>query len=308
MASFWQLIAILVFVTIHNVQQSECGDDFSRLAGYNLLDDVLGKYYAKNDEDSQLLETGNQLFDQVPDEMEFKPIGSRVNKAYNLYMNSEEDTKPISRGNLELNYYNLNNNKNSKLFDNHEIRDEELMEKSALWRHQQMQGGAGEGEQKLKPDGSISNVQVVKTDSIIPAYCTPPNPCPTGYSSEDGCLENFKNTASFSREYQSMQNCMCDSEHMFNCDLNDANKLRDEEKTHYNKEEDEERELNTIARSLANQPIGEDTANQLISTLVDHKVVAKKFTNKDSSPYLSEILAEERLPVVAKKSPNLSQN
>lgn len=69
---------------------------------------------------------------------------------------------------------------------------------------------------------------------------------------------------------------------MFNCDLNDANKLRDDEKTHYNKEEDEERELNTIARSLANQPIGEDTANQLISTLVDHKVVAKKFTNKVS--------------------------
>lgn len=69
-----------------------------------------------------------------------QPIGSRVNKAYNLYMNSEEDTKPISRGNLELNYYNLNNNKNSKLFDNHGIRDEELMEKSALWRHQQMQG------------------------------------------------------------------------------------------------------------------------------------------------------------------------
>lgn len=77
-----------------------------------------------------------------------------------------------------------------------------------------------------------------------------------------------------------MQNCMCDSEHMFNCDSNDANKLRDDEKTNYNKEEDEERELNTIARSLANQPIGEDTANQLISTLVDHKVVAKKFTNQ----------------------------
>ena len=75
-----------------------------------------------------------------------------------------------------------------------------------------LEGGAGEGEQKLKPDGSISNVQVVKTDSIIPAYCTPPNPCPSGYTSEDGCLESFKNTASFSREYQSMQNCMCDSE------------------------------------------------------------------------------------------------
>lgn len=63
---------------------------------------------------------------------------------------------------------------------------------------------------------------------------------------------------------------------MFNCDSNDANKLRDDDKT-YNKEEEEERELNTIARSLANQPIGEDTADQLINALVDHKVVAKKF-------------------------------
>ena len=65
-----------------------------------------------------------------------------MNKAYNLYMNSEEDTKPINR-NMELNYYNLNNgnnNNNNKLFNNHGIRDEELMEKSALWRHQQMQG------------------------------------------------------------------------------------------------------------------------------------------------------------------------
>lgn len=78
MSSLWRLIAILVFVTIHNVQQSDCGDDFSRLAGYNLLDDVLGKYYAKNDEDSQLLEPGNQLFDQVPDEMEFKVSNRRL--------------------------------------------------------------------------------------------------------------------------------------------------------------------------------------------------------------------------------------
>lgn len=71
MSLIWRLIAILLFVTIHNIQQSDCGDDFSRLGGYNLLDDVLGKYYSKNDEDS-LLEPGNQLFDQVPDEMEFK--------------------------------------------------------------------------------------------------------------------------------------------------------------------------------------------------------------------------------------------
>lgn len=72
MSSFWRLIAVFLFVTIYNIQRSDCGDDFSRLAGYNLLDDVLGKYYSKNDDDSQLLDASNQLFDQNRDEMEFK--------------------------------------------------------------------------------------------------------------------------------------------------------------------------------------------------------------------------------------------
>ena len=76
MSSLWRLIAILVFVTIHNIQRSDCGDEFGRLDGYNLLDDVLGKYSSKADDDSQLLEPGNQLFDQVPDEMAFKVSAS----------------------------------------------------------------------------------------------------------------------------------------------------------------------------------------------------------------------------------------
>lgn len=54
-------------------------------------------------------------------------------------MNSDEDKKQM-KGNLELNYFNPNNNNNDKLFDNHGIRDEEFLEKSSLWRHQQMQG------------------------------------------------------------------------------------------------------------------------------------------------------------------------
>jgi len=294
----FKLISILLFVTICNVQQSKCGDDLG--FGYNILDDVLAKYYSRNNDG----EFSDQLLDPtVQDESEFKPIGDRVSKSYNLYVNPEEDDKAI-RGNQELNYFNPNNNNNNKLFDNHGIRDQEFLEKSSLWRHQTMQGGAGEGQQKLKPDGSISNVQVVKTDSIIPSYCTPPNPCPLGYTSEDGCLQmdEFKNTASFSRDYQSMQNCICDSEHMFNCDSNDSNKLHDDKP--YNKEEEDERELNTIARSLANQPIGEDTADSLINALVDHKVVAKKFfIKKEPSPFLKG----ERLPIVAKKSPNLSK-
>jgi hypothetical protein len=53
--------------------------------------------------------------------------------------------------------------------------------------------------------------------SMLPAYCDPPNPCPLGYTSQDGCIEDFENSSEFSRIYQSRQKCICDTEHMFNC-------------------------------------------------------------------------------------------
>uniref|UniRef100_A0A0N5A8R5 Neuroendocrine protein 7B2 n=1 Tax=Syphacia muris TaxID=451379 RepID=A0A0N5A8R5_9BILA len=80
-----------------------------------------------------------------------------------------------------------------------------------------MTGGAGEGTQRLRPESNFEEREQVKTDSVLPAYCDPPNPCPVGYSAADGCLEDFDNTAEFSRMYQSSQNCACDREHMFNC-------------------------------------------------------------------------------------------
>lgn len=88
----------------------------------------------------------------------------------------------------------------------------------ALIGHQYVQGGAGEGRQLLGPDGTFENVQVIKSDHAVPSYCDPPNPCPIGYTAEDGCLEKFINSASFSREYQAKQQCSCDDEHsLFNC-------------------------------------------------------------------------------------------
>lgn len=63
------------------------------------------------------------------------------------------------------------------------IRDQEYLEHSSLWGYQHMQGGAGEGKQRLKPNGSVKNLQVVKSDAVLPAYCNPPNPCPYGYTS-----------------------------------------------------------------------------------------------------------------------------
>lgn len=37
------------------------------------------------------------------------------------------------------------------------------------------------------------------------------------FSAEAGCMEDFENTADFSRRFQEVQDCMCDAEHMFDC-------------------------------------------------------------------------------------------
>ncbi|KAL1228525.1 Neuroendocrine protein [Trichinella spiralis] len=96
-------------------------------------------------------------------------------------------------------------------------RDKEWPERTNLWGHIYMQGGAGEGQQYLLPEGLLPNKVEVKTDAILPAFCDPPNPCPPGMTAEDGCLEDFENTAEFSRVYQTNQDCLCDEDHMFTC-------------------------------------------------------------------------------------------
>ncbi|KOB76269.1 Neuroendocrine protein 7b2 [Operophtera brumata] len=99
---------------------------------------------------------------------------------------------------------------------NRELENEQL-DYDSLWGHQYVTGGAGEGQQRLQPTGEVPNRQLVKTDAVLPAYCNPPNPCPVGYTEDQGCIIEFENTAAFSREYQLSQRCMCDGEHMFNC-------------------------------------------------------------------------------------------
>ncbi|XP_054260879.1 neuroendocrine protein 7B2 [Macrosteles quadrilineatus] len=161
---------------------------------------------------------------------------------------------------------------------NPSIRDQEYLQHSSLWGHQYMTGGAGEGKQHLKPDGAILNQKQVKTDAALPAYCNPPNPCPVGYTAEDGCLEEFENTAAFSREYQSAQDCMCDSEHMFDCSNHDQQ----------------------------NSELSESELDQFVQQFQaenPHKnLVAKKFhMKKDSNPFLRG----DKLPVAAKKGLNV---
>ena len=58
--------------------------------------------------------------------------------------------------------------------------------------------------------------------TMLPAYCDPPNPCPIGYTTADGCIEDFENSSEFSRRYQATQKCICDTEHMFDCPRQDV--------------------------------------------------------------------------------------
>jgi len=191
------------------------------------------------------------------------------------------------------------------------IRDQEYLQHSSLWGHQYVAGGAGEGKQRLKPDGSLKNIQEVKTDSVLPAYCNPPNPCPKGYTREDGCLESFVNTAAFSREYQAAQECMCDTEHMFDCPTS----TRDSE-------------INALAQSIQNEGVMNHALDKIMEEFNvrgQHKnMVAKKHHmpekqdeymadlqriaheaassahHSDRNPYLEG----EKLPIVAKKTPS----
>lgn len=138
----------------------------------------------------------------------------------------------------------------------------------ALAGHQYVQGGAGEGRQLLGPEGTFENVQVVKSDHAVPSYCDPPNPCPLGFTAADGCLEDFVNSASFSREYQAKQQCSCDNEHsLFNCAVGPSASLKnqhveaspsDEPSGRSGSDDDDEdgnsaSKLNILARTIQNR-------------------------------------------------------
>ncbi|XP_014231706.1 uncharacterized protein LOC106655700 [Trichogramma pretiosum] len=109
------------------------------------------------------------------------------------------------------------------------IRDQEYLRHSSLWSHNHHRQGLDDykanDRHKIVAAGAKQPIlqklqkQNLQKDpaSQLPAYCTPPNPCPVGYTSEHNCIENFENTAAFSRDYQGAQDCMCDSEHMMEC-------------------------------------------------------------------------------------------
>ncbi|XP_035727542.1 uncharacterized protein LOC118443929 [Vespa mandarinia] len=107
---------------------------------------------------------------------------------------------------------------------NPSIRDQEYLQHSTLWSHQHANDYyRGNDRHRIQQSIGLKGGKDDKTENALPAYCTPPNPCPIGYTSENNCLVDFENTAAFSRHYQSLQDCMCDTEHMADCPSNSIN-------------------------------------------------------------------------------------
>ncbi|XP_052765906.1 uncharacterized protein LOC128207169 isoform X1 [Mya arenaria] len=87
------------------------------------------------------------------------------------------------------------------------LRDQEYMKQLPISGYQFISGGTGREEDPSE----------VKTDKVLPAYCTPPNPCPQGYDGPDNCVKVFENSPENNRRLLEGQDCPCDAEHMITC-------------------------------------------------------------------------------------------
>jgi len=151
-----------------------------------------------------------------------------------------------------------------------DIRDHEYLEHSSTkGGFQYISGGAGEGNQHLTPEGTQNNTHEVKSDEALPFYCHPPNPCPKGYTEEDGCELDVKDTAEDQKKWISNMmksgQCSCDEEHMFSCP----------------------KETNTINADKGHE--GRDDLDKVLDSLL---------TNKMDNPYAA---GNKRDMLVAKK-------
>lgn len=63
------------------------------------------------------------------------------------------------------------------------IRDQEYLQHSSLWSHQPLDNYKTNDRHKIKPLQK-SKDEKNEANHQLPAYCTPPNPCPVGYTSK----------------------------------------------------------------------------------------------------------------------------
>lgn len=160
---FLELVAILAVLATSVCSAYGSGAKYGSMDPSSLSNSLLGDimtWYSSPDADQSL--TGRDEFEQ-----------GRNSQANQMYRVAKDYS---GGGHFEPRMDDL------LLVAEPSIRDQEYFEHSSLFGHQYVQGGTGEGHQHLKPDGSVKNIQVIKTDAALPAYCNPPNPCPVGYT------------------------------------------------------------------------------------------------------------------------------
>jgi hypothetical protein len=172
-----------------------------------------------------------------------------------------------------------------------DIRDSEYIGHSSNAGSQgfiYMSGGAGEGQQHLTPSGALNNVHQVKSDEALPFYCHPPNPCPKGFTAEDGCQESIEDTAEMQKAWieKMMQKglCTCDEEHMYDCPVGDRS--------------------DTNYADSKSQHADTAEQQQSFSDVID-KILGDKHDSSVDNPFVG---GQKRQSLVAKKSPRVKRD
>lgn len=151
------------------------------------------------------------------------------------------------------------------------IRDSEHIQHSSHAGVQHDHGDSDNLEDHLTLGNAVSSLKAadMKTDKALPAYCHPTNPCPKGFTSDDGCQEDVSDTAEAQKAWisalQDSGECTCDREHMFDCP--------------------------------DSKPAGDNSG---INSVVDNLL-----SDKAAATYMS---GEERQTLVAKKSPRFKRS
>lgn len=117
---------------------------------------------------------GNDFVDMPDNYMDF-PYGSRLQNDY-------EKVKEIPAEIPPLDYEGIDTPN-----PNPSIRDQEYLQHSSLWSHQRLNNNNNNNEEndghRIQAAG-LKGIKYEKSETNLPAYCTPPNPCPIGYTSK----------------------------------------------------------------------------------------------------------------------------
>jgi len=194
-----KVILLLLFISIKFVFKADC---------YKLMD----PYYIPNH--LLNLKDKKEPSIHVPSLLDNNRQENLYNLENLLYKKSLEKLSRVA-DELETKFIDNTDYPEDDRLNNAYYYDDELASYDSLGQgHKYVQGGSGEGQQYLQPDGSHQNYEEVKSDEGLPAYCDPPNPCPVDYIGEECDPRPFSEfTAQFSKEYQQNQDCMCDNDH-----------------------------------------------------------------------------------------------